>query len=1083
MRFDVLRRSWQEFLGRNDVRRHGRSAPRSRGRFEALEDRLLLTAAPTRVDYQVSTGTDDQTAPAVDVAQDGDFVVAWTATVTDYVVTTPTTHTVPVYRRYSASGLAEDTEQVEVYNNLLNQYDVSVAVSSTGSFVVVWTDEDSAGDTDIYFQRYSADGIAQGNATRANTTNIDTTNQVDPAVDMADNGDFVITWTHVTTSGTSNIYYRRYSADGTPKTNGTDGNTTSDVAVPNTGGYNQTQSDVALGATGNTIIVWSQQSLSYTDIYYEALRGTDGTVYLPVTQANTTTSGSQTSPTVDIDLRGYFDIAWVDTLSSGSHDIRIRRFNASGAVRSPVDMVIVSTTADETDPQIAIASGQYVVAWQSNDGTLEQTLYQLFGDDSLARQSVATLDSSVATVSCDVAMDPGGEYALVAERSSSADETIQAINYRNTDATVGLYDSSNALYLLRNSNTSGDADTVFNFTTDSVTETLVAISGDWDGDGVATVGLYDETTSTFYLTNSTTSAVSSISFGFGAADSGLIPVTGDWNDDGIDTIGVYDPISSVFYLRNSNDIGFADITVAFGPARGGWKPVTGDWDGEGGDTIGLYCTAASTFYMRYSNTSGGADLVVSFGPTDGLQLAVTGDWNNDGTDTIGVYDPASSTFYLRNSNTAGFADISVGFGPEYGGWVPLANHWQAGSAGVLDTICLYDASTSTFYKRFSNSSGFANITEAFGPASTAWQPVVGDWNYDGVTTIGLYDSTTATFYLRDTNSASAATITFIFETGASNNAIPVAGDWNGDGVVTIGVYDPDTSTFYLKNTNTQGTPDLTFALGDLSANYLPVAGDWDGDGVAAIGLYDVDSSVFYLRNSNTSGYADLTVAFGAPGFLPVAGDWDRNGTDTIGVYDGSSSMFYMRNTNTSGSADIAVPYGAPSAGWTPIVGDWAGIGSSSLSATSVSSGLAATAALTDDQLAAVAQEAIAAWEDAGLSSTLADSLRQIEFRVADLSGTQLGLATNNVIYIDADAAGWGWYVDADLSDNASQTALDPAAVDQIDLATVVLHELGHTLGLGDLASSVGSLMSGELPAGVQRLPGTAEVDAVLAAGI
>jgi hypothetical protein len=1080
MRFDVLRRSWQEFLGQNDVRRQRRSTPRSRGRFEALEDRLLLTAAPTRVDYQISTDDQSQTAPAVDVAQNGDFVAAWTATVTDYFESIPTTHTVPVYRRYSANGLAKDADQVQAYNDYtLNQYDVDVAVSSTGNFVLVWTDEDSAGDTDIYFQRYSADGTAQGSATRANTTAIDTTNQVDPAVGIADNGDFTITWTHIASGGASNIYYRRYNANGTPKTNGSDGNATSDVAIANSTGYSQTQSDVVVGTTGNTIIVWTQQGLGYSNICFEALRGTNGTAYIPVTQANTTMSGNQASPSVDMDLRGYFDIAWTDALPSGSHDIRIRRFNASGAVRSPVDTTVASTSYDEIKPRIAVATGQYVVTWQVSDAALQQTCYQLFGDDALARQGVATLDVAFATVSADVAMDSGGEYALVAEHSGNAQQTIQGINYRNTDATVGLYNAGSAMYLLRNSNTSGDADSAFNFTTENPNDTFVAISGDWDGDGVATVGLYDQTTSIFYLTNSPTSAVSSLTFGFGSPNSAFLPVSGDWNNDGTDTIGVYDPSASVFYLRNTNDMGYADITVAYGPAGAGWTPVTGDWDGEGGDTIGLYQAPASTFYLRNSNTSGAADLTVAFGPADGLQLAVTGDWDNNGADTIGVYDPASSTFSLRNSNTSGYADISVAFGPVFGGWTPLANHWQAGS---VDSIALFDASASTFYKRFSNTGGFADITEAFSPASTAWQPIVGDWDYDGVTTIGLYDASEAKFYLRNTNSNSdsASTINLTFTTDASRNAKPLAGDWNGDGVVTIGLFDPDSWTFYLKNSNTSGTPDITFALGDPTKSYLAVAGDWDGDGVTTIGLYDVDASVFYLRNSNSSGFADATIAFGTPGFLPIAGDWTRGGSDTIGVYDPSGSVFYLRNTNTSGTADVTVPYGVPGAGWLPVVGDWAGIGAASLTTTTAASGLAVTAALTDDQLAAVAHEAIDQWAQAGLSSAQVDALQQVTFRVADLPATQLGLATSDVIYIDADAAGWGWNVDLDLTPRAT---LDPDAVDQIDLATVVLHELGHSLGLGDLDASAASLMSSELPTGVQRLAGAAEVDAVLAAGL
>ena len=62
-----------------------------------------------------------------------------------------------------------------------------------------------------------------------------------------------------------------------------------------------------------------------------------------------------------------------------------------------------------------------------------------------------------------------------------------------------------------------------------------------------------------------------INYGIG----GDLPVTGDWDNDGIDTIGVYR--NGTFYLRNSNTIGFADIVFALGIP--GDHPIAGNWDG------------------------------------------------------------------------------------------------------------------------------------------------------------------------------------------------------------------------------------------------------------------------------------------------------------------------------------------------------------------------------------------------------------------------------------------------------------------------------------------------------------------------
>jgi subtilisin family serine protease len=136
------------------------------------------------------------------------------------------------------------------------------------------------------------------------------------------------------------------------------------------------------------------------------------------------------------------------------------------------------------------------------------------------------------------------------------------------------------------------------------------------------------------------------------------------------TIGVFHQSTRTFYLRNSNTVGSADITVQYGPPAA--IPLAGDWNGDGTTTIGVYDPASRTFYLRNSNTAGFADATITYGPSGAMP--VVGDWNGDGTTTIGVFDQSARTFYLRNSNTAGFADITVIYGPN--GAMPLAGNWD-----------------------------------------------------------------------------------------------------------------------------------------------------------------------------------------------------------------------------------------------------------------------------------------------------------------------------------------------------------------------------------------------------------------------
>ncbi len=152
---------------------------------------------------------------------------------------------------------------------------------------------------------------------------------------------------------------------------------------------------------------------------------------------------------------------------------------------------------------------------------------------------------------------------------------------------------------------------------------------------------------------------------------------------------------------------------------------------------------------------------------------------------------------------------------------------------------------------------------------------------------------------------------------------------------------------------------------------------------------------------------------------------------------------------------------------------------------------ARTAALAPAALEPVISAVLADWHARGVSADLLQRLTRVEFALADLPPSYLGMAVGNKVYLDRDAAGHGWFVDptpAEASEFApsatgqEQRAVDSAALDRMDLASVVSHELGHVAGLEDLASEPGRLMNAALRPGVRRTLGPAEVDALLAAG-
>jgi len=81
----------------------------------------------------------------------------------------------------------------------------------------------------------------------------------------------------------------------------------------------------------------------------------------------------------------------------------------------------------------------------------------------------------------------------------------------------------------------------------------------------------------WFLSNSFDGVVDLPVFIFGSP--GGKPVAGDWNGDGVDTIGVFDSTGTMV-LNNTNTAGnkVGDIVFSFGQKSD--IPLAGDWDGK-----------------------------------------------------------------------------------------------------------------------------------------------------------------------------------------------------------------------------------------------------------------------------------------------------------------------------------------------------------------------------------------------------------------------------------------------------------------------------------------------------------------------
>ena len=214
-------------------------------RFDAL-------GRPRGPEFQVNVTTRvDQITPRVEIAPDGDFVVAWLSYGGEgsfYDV---------MLQRYAANGAPQGEELTldtgETFT--ASQVDLAVAMAPDGGFEVVCTDfgGDFEREVDphgfpygIRGQRYDADGTPIGDAVHVNGEPSGI--QQGPDVSRRAGG-FYVVWESPPSSASVGIFGRRLTADGTP--------VGPDIRISSVG-PNQFSPVVALNAGGRGVVAWTE---------------------------------------------------------------------------------------------------------------------------------------------------------------------------------------------------------------------------------------------------------------------------------------------------------------------------------------------------------------------------------------------------------------------------------------------------------------------------------------------------------------------------------------------------------------------------------------------------------------------------------------------------------------------------------------------------------------------------------------------------------------------------------------------------------------------------------------------------------
>ena len=248
---------------------------------------------------------------------------------------------------------------------------------------------------------------------------------------------------------------------------------------------------------------------------------------------------------------------------------------------------------------------------------------------------------------------------------------------------------------------------------------------------------------------------------------GAIPIAGDFNGDGVAEVGVF--VNGNWYIDlNGNGVwDDGDLWAKLGEP--GDLPVVGDWDGDGKDDIGIfgpewpgdskavmsepglpdrqnetqgarknmpprpYDTALG--HRTLKRTANGEvrsdviDHVFYFGGSGDIPVA--GDWNGDGVDTIGVFN--NGTWILDDNGD--------------GRWLPGETMVELGQAGDIPIVGDFNGDGVSDLGVFRDGKWMIDINgnRTFDPEDLYIEfgqagdiPVVADWNGDGIDEVGVY---------------------------------------------------------------------------------------------------------------------------------------------------------------------------------------------------------------------------------------------------------------------------------------------------------------------------------------------------------
>ncbi len=302
-----------------------------------------------------ASGAGQQLAPALGVAADGSFVVAWE----DDADANGTF-------QIRARGFAADGKErfAPITVNAVadgQQRRPALAMAADGRFTVAWEDDrDKDGKPQVWVRGFEANGTQRfaERSVHADAAGV----RQRPAITALPNGGFLVAWEDDgDANGTFQIHARGFNADGTERL--------ARLTVNSASAGQQRNPVVGADDQGRFVAAWEDDPES--DGKYQILiRGfeSNGSQRFADKRAHSVAGGQHRGPSLAVAGKGAFAVTWQDDGDdNGSYQVRMAGFSATGSASLAEQTVNRIAAGQQLAPAAAIdATGTITVVWQDD---------------------------------------------------------------------------------------------------------------------------------------------------------------------------------------------------------------------------------------------------------------------------------------------------------------------------------------------------------------------------------------------------------------------------------------------------------------------------------------------------------------------------------------------------------------------------------------------------------------------------------------------------------------------------------------------------------------------------------------------